>query len=88
MEMNLAIRELVREEMNRRFPQEEMSFSNLTVATIIAKGLSEKLTTDWLRKHLLGCVEDEFITYGQAISIKDSYYKAICEVKKVTFGIG
>lgn len=71
----------VLEEMNRRFPQEELSYRNMNVASIIAKGHEDKLTSDWLRKALLGDVEDEFISYGQAINIKDSYFKAICEVK-------
>ena len=71
----------VLEEMNRRFPQKELSYKNMNVASIIAKGHEDKLTTDWLRKALLGDVEDEFMTYAQAVYIKDLYFKAICELK-------
>ena len=71
----------VLEEMNRRFPQKELSYRNMNVASIIAKGHEDKLTTDWLRKALLGDVEDEFMTYAQAVYIKDLYFKAICELK-------
>lgn len=71
----------VLEEMNRRFPQKELDYRNMNVASIIAKGHEDKLTEDWLRRVLLGDVEDEFMTYAQAVYIKDSYFKAICEVK-------
>lgn len=81
--MNLKIRELALEEMNRRFPQEEMDFSNLTVASLIAKGKGERLNSSWVRAHLLQCVEDGFLTYGQAIYIKDRYLNGINEVRKM-----
>lgn len=81
--INLEIRELVLEEMNKRFPQKEMDFSNFTVASIIAKGKSEKLNSSWVMSHLLQCVEDGFLTYGQAVYIKDKYLNGINEVKKM-----
>lgn len=71
----------VLEEMNRRFPQKELDYRNSVVASIIAKGHEDKLTSDWLRNALLGDVEDEFMTYAQALYIKDLYFKAICEMK-------
>ena len=77
MELKFAILD----EMNRRFPQHELNYRNMIVASIIAKGKSDKLTEDWLRKTFLGDVEDGFIEYGQAVYIKDAYYKAMCEVK-------
>ncbi len=69
------------EEMNKRFPQKELNYRNMVVASIIAKGHADKLTTDWLRKTLLGDVEDDFITYSQAVYIKDSYFEGMSEVK-------
>lgn len=71
----------VLEEMNRRFPQKELDYRNMNVASIIAKGHEDKLTEDWLRRVLLGDVEDEFMTYSQAVYIHELYFEAICEVK-------
>lgn len=68
-------------EMNRRFPQEELSYRNMIVASVIADGKADKLTEDWVRKTLLGDVEDGFLTYGQALAVKDEYFTAICDVK-------
>ena len=73
----------IRKEMNRRFPQSELEYRNSVVATAIARGKGSKLTEDWLRKTLLGDVEDGFLTYGQAVAIKDEYHKGICEVRSM-----
>ena len=77
------IREQATAEMNRRFPQKELDYRNGIVGTAIAVGKKNELTEDWLKKVLLGDIEDGFITYGQALAVKDEYYKAICEVAKM-----
>lgn len=79
----MDVKEQVRREMNQRFPQEELEYRNGIVASMIANGKSEKLTEDWLMKTLLGDVEDGFLTYSQAVSVKDSYWKAIETVKRM-----
>lgn len=73
--------ESIRREMDRRFPHRQLEYRNSVVATAIARGKGSKLTEDWLRRTLLGDVEDGFLTYGQAVAIKDDYYKGICEVR-------
>lgn len=72
----------VLEEMNRRFPQKELEYRNTAVAIAISKGNKDKLTEDWVMKALLRDVEDEFISYEQAVHIHKDYYKAIEEIKK------
>lgn len=71
----------VKEEMDRRFPQEELRYRNIVVASAIAKGKGEKLSEDWVMKTLLNDVLDGFMTYEQAVYIHKDYYKAIEEVK-------
>ena len=80
--MNNEVYFKVKEEMDRRFPQKELGYRNMVVATAIAKGKKEKLTEDWTTKTLLMDVEDGFMTYGQAVNIHKDYYKAIEEIKK------
>ena len=75
--MNITVKRQAERAMNEAMPYEELSYRNAIVATIIANGHKEKLTSDWLRNTLLGDVEDGFLTYGQAVAIKDEYYKAI-----------
>lgn len=79
----MRIKEAATKEMNRRFPHKEIGYRNSIVATIIGLGKKEKLTEDWLRRGLLTDVEDGFMTYGQAIAIKDEYFKAIKEVERM-----
>ncbi len=80
--MNNDVYFAVLEEMNRRFPQGELAYRNMVVATAIAKDKKDKLTENWLRKTLLMDVEDGFITYEQAVNIHKDYYKSIEEIKK------
>ena len=80
--MNNEVYFKVKEEMDRRFPQEELGYRNMVVASAIAKGKKDKLTEDWVMKTLLMDVEDGFIEYGQAVYISKDYYKAIEEIKK------
>lgn len=35
-----------------------------------------------MRKAFIQDIEDGFITYGQAMTIKDSYWKALGEIKQ------
>ncbi len=88
--MNENLYYAVKDEMNKRIPYGDMDYRNGIVALIMAKGHADKLTKDWVTKVLLGDVEDGFITYGQAVYIKDKFYEAICEVKKIhmTLSIG
>lgn len=80
---NIKIREQVKQEMTRRFPQKELEYRNGVVASAIAQGHKDKLTEDWLMKTLLNDVEDDFITYEQAVAVRVDYMKAIEEVKKM-----
>lgn len=73
----------VLEEMNRRFPQVELGYRNSVVASAMAKGKKDKLTSTWLMRALIGDVEDGFLTYEQAVYVKDEYYEAICAMKKM-----
>lgn len=79
--VEFKIREQATAEMNRRFPQKELEYRNGIVGTAIGLGKRDKLTEDWIRKTLLSDVEDGFMTYGQAVAIKDEYFRAVSEVK-------
>ena len=79
--MNGRIKEAAQKEMNKRMPYKELDYRNAIVATAIAKGKAAMLTADWVMRSLLTDVEDEFMTYGQAVAIKDKYLQAIEEVK-------
>lgn len=76
----MRITEQATKEMKRRFPQEELDYRNRVVGTAIGLGKKEKITEDWMRRGLIGDIEDGFITYAQAMTIKDDYFKAIREV--------
>lgn len=83
MKMDYEVYFKVKEEMDRRFPQEELEYRNTVVASAISKGKKDKLTEDWVMKTLLMDVEDGFIEYGQAVYIHKDYYKGIEEVKEM-----
>ena len=77
----MMIKEQATKEMNRRFPQNEVGYRNGIIATRIALG--KKITEDWVRAGLISDIEDGFLTYGQAITIKDEYFKAIKDVERM-----
>lgn len=79
--MNNDVYFKVKAEMDRRFPQKELGYRNMVVATAIAKGKKEKLKEDWVMKTLLMDVEDGIMDYEQAVYINKDYYKAIETVK-------
>ena len=79
----MRVKEQVTKELNRRFPQKELDYRNHVVATAIALGKKDRITEDWLRKGLITDIEDGFITYGQAMTIKDEYFKTIKEVERM-----
>ena len=81
--MNNEVYFKVKKEMDIRFPQKELGYRNMVVATAIAKGKKEKLTEDWVMKTLLLDVDDGFISYEQAVYIHKDYHKAIEEVKEM-----
>ena len=73
----------VLDELKKVAPYEECEYFNGIIASAFGKGKKERLTEDWLRKALLLNVEDEFMTYGQALAMKDIYLNKIEELKKV-----
>ena len=79
--MKNEIYKAVLAEMNRLMPYEEVEYRNRCVARAMSLGHRDKLTEDWVRRTLLGDVEDEFITYGQAVKVQGDYYKAVEQIK-------
>ena len=71
------IKENARKAINAMMNYKELDYRNSVVANIIANGKKEKLNEEWVRNALLQDAEDGFITYNQAVAIKDDYYKAI-----------
>lgn len=57
--------------LNEMVPFKEADYFNMCFATGIAK--SVKFTEDKIRRILLNGVEDEFITYGQALTLFEIY---------------
>ena len=66
--------------INDMVPYKEADYENMVIASAFAKGHREKLTADWLRKSLLMNVEDEFMTYGQALVLEKVYTDAIAKL--------
>lgn len=71
------IKEEARRMMDAMMNYDGLEYRNSVVATAIANGKKEKLDEEWVRKALLTDVEDGFLTYAQALAIKDEYFKAI-----------
>lgn len=68
-------------ELNNRIPYEETDYRNMCFASAFAHGRENELSDDRIRKCLLADVEDEFITYGQALTLAPMYRKAIDSIK-------
>lgn len=73
----------VLDELKKVAPYEECEYLNLIIAGAFGKGKKDKLTEDWLRKALLRNVEDEFMTYEQALTMNPIYLAKIEELKKI-----
>ena len=67
--------------MNDMVKGSQFEYRNGIIATALANGHGEKLTEDWLRKVLLGDVEDQFITYEEALAVAPKYMEAINTLK-------
>ena len=77
------IKKAVEEKLNSLFPYKETEYRNGSVAHIVALGHKDKLTEDWMRKAFLQDIEDDFITYAQVMTIKDSYWAALEEINQM-----
>ena len=77
--MNEKIYYAALKELNEVAPNNK--YRNTVIATAFAIGKSQKLTSDWLRKSLIGDVEDKFITYNEALKLYYVYSKKIDSLK-------
>jgi len=68
----------VKRELDGRFPYE---FENGAIAGAFAQGREDELTEGKLRKQLLFNVEEELITYTEALAVFPMYMAAIKELK-------
>lgn len=71
----------VKRELDERFPYECCEYENGIIARGFAYGREDELTEDKLRKQLLSNVEDEFMTYTEALIMFQMYMTAIKEIK-------
>ena len=71
----------VKRELDERFPYEYCKYENGTIARGFAYGREDELTEDKLRKQLLSNVEDEFMSYTEALTVFPMYMAAIKELK-------
>lgn len=51
------------------------NYTNMIVATANMRGF--KVTEDWIRRHLIGNVEDGIMTYGEALVANEVYIKLL-----------
>ena len=58
-------------ELNQKVHFKEANYFNMVFATGISKGV--KFTEDRIRRILLSGVEEEFITYGQSLTLFEIY---------------
>ena len=68
---------IIKEQIDKMIPYKDCEYRNYIIAKLISEGKQEKMTDDWLRKVLIGDIEDGFITYGQALTLEPLYRKAI-----------
>lgn len=61
--------------LNEKVPYEEAEYFNMVFATKISKG--KQITDDEIRRTLMNGVEDEFITYGQSLTLLEMYRTAM-----------
>ena len=73
----------VKRELDERFPYKCCEYQNGVIARGFAYGREDELTEDKLRKQLLSNVEDEFMSYTEALVVFPMYMAAIDELKKI-----
>ena len=61
--------------LNENVPYEEAEYFNMVFATKISKG--KQITDDEIRITLMNGVEDDFITYGQSLTLLETYRTAL-----------
>ena len=61
----------VYDKLTNMVPYEEADYFNSVFATKISKG--KEITDDEIRITLMNGVEDDFITYGQSLTLLDMY---------------
>ena len=72
---------MVKRELDKRFPFKCCEYQNEVIAGGFAYGKEDELTEDKLRKQLLNSVEDEFMSYTEALEVFPMYMQAIKEIK-------
>ena len=65
----------VYDKLTNMVPYEEADYFNSVFATKISKG--KEITDDEIRITLMNGVEDDFITYGQSLTLLDIYRTAL-----------
>ena len=83
MKFNENIYFAVKAELDERFPFKCCEYENATIARGFAYGKQDTLNDDKVRKQLLNNVEDEFMTYTEALTVFPMYMAAIAELKKM-----
>lgn len=83
MKFNENVYFAVKANLDERFPFKCCEYENGIIARGFAYGREDELTEDKLRKQLLSNVEDEFMTYTEALVVFPMYMAAIKEIKAV-----
>ena len=63
------------DKLTNMVPYEEADYFNSVFATKISKG--KHITDDEIRRTLMNGIEDEFITYGQSLTLLEMYRTAL-----------
>ena len=61
--------------LRQMVPYKEADYFNMVFATKVSKG--KKITDDEIRITLMNGIEDEFITYGQSLTLLEMYRTAL-----------
>lgn len=71
---------MITKELDKQFPQDELSYLNILFAGRIARGAV--IDEDYMRGKLLDEILDGCMTYEQTYAIKDAYYEAVKKLEK------
>ena len=63
--------------LNAEVKGNNTDYMNGCIASGFAQGKESKMSEDWIRRFLLSNVEDEFITYEEALAYAPIYRKEI-----------
>ena len=74
-EVNKMTKKEAYDKLQKMVPYEECDYFNSVFATKMSKG--REITDDEIRITLMNGVEDDFITYGQSLTLLDMYRTAL-----------